>query len=442
MTEIRKIGHDRSGMPAELWDFVLKELPAADLRSCFSLSRLLHYLARPLVFTHITIHAGIPTWKTSFNEDCRAANIQLMRRRKLRNTEVLQRIADDTQIARIVERMTVRVHRHNEGTTFDLGVDMLSSKFKSLQVLALEGNHQNNSHDVEEQLRTWIGNAPRTLLHLSVSEYHIVWNTLPRVLSKLHELSLYDPPRLSEFGIVLGSCSQLRTLNIYTNSSVCEAEFHAVLSGAAPDSLPHLTSFRFVCGDDDDAFIQDQGPLTAFIQNKKGMRRVELQLTAAFIGIDDYTRFVDILAGLPQLEIVGLRLRGDSTFTHEHLRLLDERLPLRVSALLLVWDFPDSDVPVRNWTAMLEKRHLLGYLHVLDITSMLLDLRDSLLKAHPPALQLVGWGTRLDWLQRDSPIDEAVYGAPWKDTTVAFRTVEDFGYEDWEWLLRSHLYSY
>ncbi len=121
MTEIRKIGHDRSGMPAELWDFVLKELPAADLRSCFSLSRLLHYLARPLVFTHITIHAGIPTWKTSFNEDCRAANIQLMRRRKLRNTEVLQRIADDTQFARIVERMTVRVHRHNEGCELDIG---------------------------------------------------------------------------------------------------------------------------------------------------------------------------------------------------------------------------------------------------------------------------------------------------------------------------------
>ncbi|EIW57073.1 uncharacterized protein TRAVEDRAFT_49883 [Trametes versicolor FP-101664 SS1] len=459
MTEIRKIGHDRSGMPAELWDLVLKELPAAD--------------------------AGV-------DEDHRAANIQLMQRRKLRNTEILRRIADDTQFALIVERMTVRVHRHNEGckldidglisavkslphiwsfrlygctpsvtttvldalagtcgatltellttTTVDLGDDTLSSKFKSLQVLSLEGNHLNVSQDAEVELRTWIRNAPNTLLHLSVSEC-AVWDTPLRVFSRLHELSLYDPLRLSEFVIVLEHCLQLRTLNIFTNSSFCEAQLHWTVSHLAPDSLPHLTSFRFVCGDNN-VFNQSQSLLTAFIRDKKDLRRLDLEVSASFIGIDDYTHFLDVFACLPQLEIVGLRLRG-KFFTQEHLRLLDERLPLRLSALLLVLDFPDGDVPMRNWTAMLKKRHLLGYLHVMDITPTLLDLRDALLKEHPPALQLVGYGTRLDWIQRDSPIDEAAYGTPWKDTTVAFRTAEDFGYsEDWEWLVRSHLYSY
>lgn len=129
MTEIRKIGHDRSGMPAELWDLVLKELPAADVRSCFALSRLLHYLARPLVFIHISIHAGIPMWQAGVDEDHRAANIQLMQRRKLRNTEILRRIADDTQFALIVRRMTVRVHLHNEGCELDIGTLLYYSNF-------------------------------------------------------------------------------------------------------------------------------------------------------------------------------------------------------------------------------------------------------------------------------------------------------------------------
>lgn len=66
------------------------------------------------------------------------------------------------------------------------------------------------------------------------------------------------------------------------------------------------------------------------------------------------------------------------------------------------------------------------------------DLCELLLKDHPPALKLVGHGSCLSSLERDPATGEAAYGPVWDEETVGFRTVEDFGCEDWEWLLRSH----
>lgn len=68
----------------------------------------------------------------------------------------------------------------------------------------------------------------------------------------------------------------------------------------------------------------------------------------------------------------------------------------------------------------------------------LCNLHELLLKSLPPAFELLGYDTRLNWVERDCTTGQAVYSAPW-DATVAFKTVDDFMCEDWEWLLRGHI---
>lgn len=123
-----------------------------------------------------------------------------------------------------------------------------------------------------------------------------------------------------------------------------------MLSDAAPDSLPHLTSFKFICCNE--AYILNPDLLIAFVRDRKGMRRLDLALNADFTGVDEYIQFLDVLADLPHLEVIGLQLWAESTFTQEHLRLLDERLPLRLSALFLTLEFLASDVPTHDWISM------------------------------------------------------------------------------------------
>ena len=70
-----------------------------------------------------------------------------------------------------------------------------------------------------------------------------------------------------------------------------------------------------------------------------------------------------------------------------------------------------------------------------------MDLKQQLLKDHPDSLQLVGYGPYLRWLRPDDPDspyrpDKPSYSPCWPLERVAHRTVEDFGCDDWEWLLR------
>ncbi|KAI0824389.1 hypothetical protein BC628DRAFT_1420126 [Trametes gibbosa] len=85
----------------------------------------------------------------------------------------------------------------------------------------------------------------------------------------------------------------------------------------------------------------------------------------------------------------------------------------------------------------LKKRLSLGYVHVLDRTDNL-DLRPLLLKDHSAPMALLGYGTRLSGIERDTSTGEFAFAPLWEDVTIGFRTVEDFGCRDWEWLLRNH----
>lgn len=201
-------------------------------------------------------------------------------------------------------------------------------------------------------LTTCAQHVPETLLHLSIWR-DAVWAIPLRVLSGLQELSMTHPSSLAKLGLIFAHCAQLCSLSITTIGSDCERELLTALR-ATQDALPCLTSFKLVLWGE--AFVADPGPFIEFFKNKKGMRRLDLQLNHLLVG-DDYIRFLDVFAHLPPLEVVGLELKGPG-FSREHLGLLDERLPLGLSALLLRWStytvftVPESVIDPQNWIDM------------------------------------------------------------------------------------------
>ncbi len=97
----------RTPLPLELWGLIIGCLSRTDQRSCLSVSTSLRALARPVVFSCITIHFGI--WMAPrFYSDL---EMQLIKRQKIINSEILRYIACDPQLARAIK--TFSVHAHN-----------------------------------------------------------------------------------------------------------------------------------------------------------------------------------------------------------------------------------------------------------------------------------------------------------------------------------------
>ncbi|KAH9851288.1 hypothetical protein C2E23DRAFT_251432 [Lenzites betulinus] len=483
-----------SRMPPELWASVVQNLPREDRQHCLLVSRLFRDLARPLLFSRVTIRMGIGNDEN--DEERFDVDASLWEWHNTVNEEILQHIACDSDFSKLVKEFSVRAH--NEGTDVEwepvilphiikalevlphlrsfrwygtsppltssvldvlartcgptlaeLSISVLDpsedasqylAQFTNLQTLSLAGETRQfplrrRYEEVEPQLTAWAKNAPGTLRCLSVWRDGI-WAAPLNVFSGLHELSLQLPRSLERLGFVLEHCSQLRSLNILVGELACGRQLTTALK-AAPHALPHLVSLKLIC--QDQASVTDPSHIAAFLEGKKRVRRIDLALNRSFtsVTLDAYACFLGLLAALPQLEVVGLALKG-KTFTRAHFKLLDERLPLGLSALLFTWNFQVfAGVSIEDWIAMLNRRVSLGYVHVSDEMGNL-NLRHFLLKDHPPRMELLGYGVRMSGIQRKASTGEWAFAPLWDDPRMAFRTVEDFGCEDWEWLLRNH----
>ncbi|EIW57071.1 uncharacterized protein TRAVEDRAFT_73323 [Trametes versicolor FP-101664 SS1] len=518
MSEHEPMSCGRALLPPELWGLILSYLSKKDQRSCLSVSTSLYVLARRLIFSHITIHFGMWTIRQYHVE----SEFRLTKRRKLVNAITLQRIARYPRFARLIKKFSVRAQTFDSGfqwsasesasaikriivalksiphlqsfqwygsyppiptsvlqalaetsyastlkeisicgiLSFDGNASQYLAQFKSLQTLLVAGN--SNLDDYAQptarlMLKDYVPHVHPTLRYLTLPGDSL-WHAPQHVFSGLHELSLHNPASLEDFSVILQHCSQLQTLNLRIDNWDCSDELLAALE-AAPDSLPHLTSFKLLC--DNDVFDFVPLTLTTFFKNKPMMRRLDLRFELLFEDVDELAYFLDIIAGLPRLEVIGLRLEC-ADFTHEHLQLLDARLPLHLSALLLAWafdpDYGSNTVAERDWIAMvrpkapspdlsltvpplapyqLKRRQSLGYFHVLDNAGTL-DLRDALLRDRPRSLELVGYGGCLCSIERDPATGASFYGTPWTEEALGFGTAEDFGCDDWEWLVRYH----
>ena len=64
------------------------------------------------------------------------------------------------------------------------------------------------------------------------------------------------------------------------------------------------------------------------------------------------------------------------------------------------------------------------------------ELRRTFFNHPAPSVELVGFNEDIRWAEREAVTGRAVYSESWPLSKVYCRTVEEFGCEEWEWLLR------
>ncbi len=69
------------------------------------------------------------------------------------------------------------------------------------------------------------------------------------------------------------------------------------------------------------------------------------------------------------------------------------------------------------------------------------ELQENIFQDPPPNLELFGYGAQIHPMGRDSATGAALLHPRWSYPKVYFRTANDYGNEDWEWLLRHHGYD-
>ena len=172
-----------------------------------------------------------------------------------------------------------------------------------------------------------------------------LWECPPAAYANLRELTIVFPFALAGLGSVFDHCHELRDFTLCTeNESV---EIVDVLK-AHSDAFPHLTSFKFLSVFDVDAGAIEA--ISSFLKKKKQLRRVDvLSRTQVDQGEDLINMsFLKILRELPNLEILGLDIRP-SKLTAAHVKLLDQYIPLQVTALFILFHANTSNAKVMDW---------------------------------------------------------------------------------------------
>ncbi|KAH9926655.1 uncharacterized protein BXZ73DRAFT_102910 [Epithele typhae] len=291
-----------------------------------------------------------------------------------------------------------------------------------------------------EQLTGFVRRNSSTLTHLSIVG-DLAYSLLAPSFVGLQSLELRQEGGISALASVLQHCQSLRELTLLL--SIMDVGFDVVdlTAAIAPGTLPHLTSFRLDLGDqpeDEDLCWDTIKTLVDFLKGKRSLRR--LDVVPADLPPSRHTRgrrlqpLFDVLRELPALDTLALKLGEHcDANTVEH---LDTCVPLGVRALrigCLFYDIGLDDALL----SLARRRNSLGYFHVLTFESGNTELKERLLNDPPRALRLYGDGPYLWDVPRPGSANEGRGTSEhWSALKTKFRTAEDFGDEDWEWLLR------
>ena len=173
-----------------------------------------------------------------------------------------------------------------------------------------------------------------------------LWNV---PMPDLSDFALIDAIRLPALTIVLDS-SNLTELRV----AVLDAGIRELVTAlaAAPDACPQLTSLKLICDDAADqahSASGDMRPIARFIKNKRHMRRLHV-VFYSLVRVDEVP-LLDVLAELPGLETFGVDITRDP-LRRDYLRLLDEKLPMQLTNMLLYSEFEYSEVTKEEITAV------------------------------------------------------------------------------------------
>ncbi|KAI0665521.1 hypothetical protein C8Q78DRAFT_1064264 [Trametes maxima] len=478
-------------IPLELWYLILQSIPRDDQRSCLQVSRTLHSVAQGILFARVTITFGL--WRAqgpamgAEEDDPDDANE--LERQETMSWQILRHITADAEFAGVIKKIYVRSYAAGYTVFHRLSLEDALEHLPNLSSFIWDGDFpQFNSNilaalvkgsgSVLTELRASISSlsmahaahfsglinlryvafnlgfidnppsasaaagaqaclahSPSTLRALHVAG-DTIWNIPMRPFSNLQELVLQDPETLDALGLVLRHCAQLTSFALVVSSPFAQRQFYRVFEENA-GAVPDLNSFKLIMRGD--CFMQHTGELLRFLRGKKQLRRLDVELNFDPADEGEYTQWYELLSEFPKLEVLGMGI-GGHTFTTDILARLDKNIPPGLRALLILLDFPYTDVAPAVWIDMFRKRTGMRYLHILDRFETF-DLKQQLLEDHPDALELVGYGPYLRWIERDPETGSPIYSPRWTDTKVRFRTMEDFGCEDWHWLLRYHDYA-
>ena len=173
----------------------------------------------------------------------------------------------------------------------------------------------------------------------------VLWGCPPSSFSNLLELTIVFPNSLDGLGPVFEHCRALVGFTLCTENE--GADLADVLK-AYPEAFPNITSFKLLSVFDLLHEVADD--IAKFLKRKKLLRRVDI-LTRTEVSAGEALAnlaILKILPELPRLEVLGLDIRP-AKLTAAHVKLLQQYVPSRVTALFLLFQSDSSDAKVADW---------------------------------------------------------------------------------------------
>ncbi|KAI0691571.1 hypothetical protein C8Q76DRAFT_254057 [Earliella scabrosa] len=388
-------------LPYELWEQVIRHLPRSDRRACLMISRLVHDVALPIIFSRLTIFFGL--WQFA-DDPVRLAYRQWSQRdahamRQTQNSKaVLRHIARAPEFAQVVREMSVAAfsvgHFEDEhacllealpclpnlasfsyyGSRPPLEADILGAlrsfcndslcelripcttfigeiaaiqPFRKLQALTIAslsslpqrtGPAKNRAARILSQMAK-SGSPPLTRLSIPDLRWGDPTRMSPHALLEL-ELTQIPASFGSQLAAILNHCTSLRSLTLLDLADTRSGVLASLRQHAA--ALPQLTSFKFATSTRSDSPDAMPEYVVFASSGKPRLRRLDL-FTA-----DD--PFVALKALAAHTEVLAIDLgKYFREWTAEDFERLDKTLPIRLSALLICGAQLTNDIPPERW---------------------------------------------------------------------------------------------
>ena len=160
-------------------------------------------------------------------------------------------------------------------------------------------------------------------------------------LTELRTITLIEAVDLLSFPSILDS----RNL-IAMSIEALDASIRQMVTAlaAAPDACPQLTDLKLICDDDDvtpACMTSDMEVIANFVKGKQNLRRLHVAFHSEVRTSE--RPLLEVLEKLPNLQVLGLGVIADP-LTAADLQLLDDKLPTRLTNLLLYTEFEESEL--------------------------------------------------------------------------------------------------
>ncbi|KAH9829829.1 uncharacterized protein C8Q71DRAFT_788665 [Rhodofomes roseus] len=475
-------------LPPELWQIILDFAPSATIRECLAVSKLLHDVAAPIVFSALRIHFG--AWQADSESGTQWAEGDCVRR----SCSMLLHIMTDPIFASYVKHLDVlafvdkkatfelccltkalgvmhnlRTFRWHTGSRMfsipdnELMKTLASTCYRlceySLPIQCLSEIHglkQLRATSVSLQFvdtNLWHSGSPLDdvdlacfaslfdvyrgfLTQLSVPS-QVVLECPVFILQHLTHLTI-DCTEDGDFGsipIIFGSCNRLESLHIQSPEQPPDDLFATMAE--SPSALPLLTHLKinveFPWGE------TRYDALAGFIRSKKKLRCLDFGEASVYLTM--LAPVLSAIESLSGLEVLGLDITVDA-FGEAESAYLQRIIPKTVTALRLELGYTQPGMenalkPASPWIELWASLPRLAFAYLAgDDEQHCPTLSADELADAVASLRLIGCRWRFREVER---VDgEVKMSEPWSQTKVRFRTVQDFGCEDWEWLMRDH----